>query len=82
MENKIYVGTGKEFGKYGDVNISICLTDLPKEFIKTYEKNGKKYISLTVSKRKEADKYGNSHTVTVNTFKPEKQAAKSEDLPF
>jgi hypothetical protein len=79
---KIYVGTGKEFGQYGDVNIDICLSDLPKDWIKKSEKNGKSYIKLTVSKRKEADKYGNSHSVTVNTFKPEKQAAKSEDLPF
>jgi hypothetical protein len=79
---KIYVGTGKEFGQYGDVNIDICLSDLPKDWIKKSEKNGKSYIKLTVSKRKEADKYGNSHTVIVNTFKPEKQAAKSEDLPF
>ena len=79
---KIYVGTGKEFGQYGDVNIDICLSDLPKDWIKKSEKNGKSYIKLTVSKRKEADKYGNSHTVIVNTFKPEKQTAKSEDSPF
>ena len=79
---KIYVGTGKEFGQYGDVNIDICLSDLPKEWIVKSEKNGKSYIKLTVSKKKEVDKYGNSHTVTVNTFKPEKQAEKTDKMPF
>jgi hypothetical protein len=89
MENKIYVGSGKEFGKYGDVNIDICLSDLPAEWRKKSEKNGKIYIKLTVSKKKEADKYGNTHAVSVNTFVPDKKAdtkpkteAKSDDLPF
>lgn len=91
MENKIYIGSGTEFGKFGDVNIDICLTDLPSEWIKKSEKNGKKYIKLTVSKKKEKDQYGKTHSVSVNTFKPEKQAVKTEikpkkqdndDLPF
>jgi hypothetical protein len=80
--DKIYVGTGKEFGQYGDINLNICLSDIPKEWIVKSDKNGKSYVKLTVSKRKESDKYGNSHTVTVNTFKPEKQAEKSKDMPF
>jgi len=80
---KIYVGSGKEFGQYGDINIDICLSDLPKEWIKKSDKNGKSYIKLTVSKKRQADQYGKTHSVSVNTFKPEvKPETESNDLPF
>lgn len=83
MENKkIFVGSGIEFGKYGDVNINICLSDLPAEFRVKSEKNGKVYIKLTVSKKKEKDQYGKTHSVTVNTWKPEKKKEQSDDMPF
>jgi hypothetical protein len=82
-EMKIYVGAGIEFGKYGDVNIDICLTDLPPEHIVKSEKNGKKYIKLTVSKKKEKDQYGKTHSVSVNTWKLEKKEEQAkDDLPF
>ena len=77
-ESKIYVGSGVEFGKFGDVNIDICLTDLPPEWIKKSEKNSKKYIRLTVSKKKEKDQYGKTHSVSVNTWKKEE----SNELPY
>ena len=54
--------------------ISICLSDLPKEKITTSDKNGKKYISLVVDDRKEADKFGNDVTVYVNPTKEERAA--------
>jgi len=84
---KIYVGSGKEFGQYSDINIDICLSDLPKEWIKKSDKNGKSYIKLTVSKKKEVDKYGKTHSVSVNTFIPDKKQevkpeSESNDLPF
>lgn len=80
MDAKIYVGSGIEFGKYGDVNIDICLTDLPTKWIKKSEKNGKKYIRLTVSKKKEPDQYKKTHSVCVNTWK--KEESNSNDLPY
>lgn len=54
--------------------ISVCLSDLPKDKITTSEKNGKKYISLVVDDRKEADQYGNDLTVYVNPTKEEREA--------
>lgn len=92
---KIYCGSGKtRSGQYGEFyGISICLSDLPAEHITT-AKNGKKYINLTVNKKKEPDQYGKDLSVTVDTFKPEKAStpkqeqahtAKKEyedDLPF
>lgn len=84
MENKkIYVGNGKENEQYGFVNFSVCLDDLPQEHINEYK--GKKYINLTISKKKEVDAYGKTHAVTVNTWKPEGQTVTQEvndDLPF
>ena len=41
---------------------SICLTDIPKELIKT-GKNGKKYLSVVVNKRREAGQYGHTHYI-------------------
>jgi hypothetical protein len=73
MENKtIYVGSGKtQQGKYGDFfKVSICLSDLPKEFI-TEAKNGKKYINLAINKKQQPDQYGKDLSVQVDTWKPE-----------
>ena len=83
---KIYVGKGKQqFDNL--VRASICLTDLPAEFINEY--NGKKYISLDIVTRREADEYGNSHYITVNTYKPDGSKSApaqteevADDMPF
>jgi hypothetical protein len=91
MENKtIYVGSGKtQSGKYGEFfKVSICLSGLPKEFI-TEAKNGKKYINLTINRKKEADQYGKDLSVQVDTWKPEpkkelvnSQLDENGELPF
>lgn len=43
---------------------SICLTDIPKELIKT-GKNGKKYISVQIYERREPSPYGQTHYIKV-----------------
>jgi hypothetical protein len=85
-EQKIYCGSG--IGKFDNklIEITVCLTDLPKEHIFEYEK--KKYIKLKVQQKKEADKFNKTHSVEVNTWKPEKKETKSDEfedtshLPF
>ena len=82
MENKkTYVGSGKQTNEYF-TNISVCLSDLPKESIFDY--NGKKYVKLTVGKKREEDEYGKTHYVSFNDYQPEekKEDATSTDLPF
>lgn len=77
---KIYCGSGKtRSGQYGEFyGISVCIDDLPEEHITT-AKNGKRYVNLTVNKKKEADQYGKDLSVTVDTFKPDKaQTPKKE----
>jgi len=82
--DKIYCGSG--IGKFDDrlIEISINLTDLPKEYIFEYE--GKKYIKLKVQKKiSEMIKYGKTHSVEVNTWKPDNNRAnepETDALPF
>ena len=81
-ERKIFVGNGKEH-KYG-IDISVCLSDLPKDHI--FEYNGKKYIKLKVNSKKKPE-YGKTHSVEVNTWKPEGNRVETiekenDDLPF
>lgn len=74
--DKIYVGSGTEKFEGNLISISICLTDLSQEWM--FEYNGKKYIKLNVQKKREADQYGKTHYVAIDTFKPEVK----EDNPF
>lgn len=55
------------------INISVCLSDIPKDKIKLAN-NGKKYISLVVASRKEVSQYGETHTVFVSQDKEEREA--------
>ncbi len=82
---KKYVGNGKKVGNYDMINFSVCLSDIPKDLI--YEYNGKKYINLTIGAKKEVDKYGKSHAIWLNEFKPEEKKAdpkpdETTDLAF
>ena len=89
MEEKIYVGSGSEKFEGNLISCSVCLSDLPSEHV--FEYSGKKYIKLNVQKKKQADEYGKTHYVAVDTWKPEakKEEKKSPeafhndpDLPF
>ena len=86
MEDKIYVGSGTEKFDGNLVSCSLCLSDLPKEHV--FEYSGKKYIKLNVQKKKQADEYGKTHFVAVDTWKPEPKAEPvsantgDPDLPF
>jgi len=67
-EEKIYVGSGKKSKDFAR-SISICLTDLPKNYMFQY--NNKTYIKLNVVDKKEVDKFGKDVSVSVDTWKPE-----------
>lgn len=55
------------------INLSICLSDIPKDRIKLAN-NGKKYLSITVQDLKEADEYGNTHSLYYTQTKEEREA--------
>jgi len=53
---------------------SICASDIPKDAITISEKNGKKYFSIVIDERKQPDNYGNTHSVTLNQTKEQRDA--------
>ena len=52
---------------------SICVDDIPKEAI-TKHTNGKRYMSIVIDEKKQADNYGNTHAVTMNQTKEQREA--------
>ena len=67
--DQIFIGSG--ISKFEDniIECSICVSDIPKEWITEY--NGKKYLRIKVQRKREPDKFGKTHSVSINTFKPE-----------
>lgn len=55
------------------LNGFICLSDIPKEFIKKGD-DGKLYLQISVSPRKEVGTKGNDTTIAVNKTKEEREA--------
>jgi len=73
---KIYVGNGKEhvFPDGGrQVKIRLSLQDMEAHFEKYgwTTDAGKMYINLILSERREVDQYGNTHNLTIDTWKPQ-----------
>ena len=55
------------------ITISLCVSDIPKDKIKQAD-NGKKYLNLCVSKRREIGQFGETHTVFISNTKEEREA--------
>lgn len=91
MSEKIYIGTAKEkiFDDGGSIIDIMLSLDGMKEHFEKYgfiTDKGMHKIKLILSKRREPDQYGNTHYVTLNTWKPESVETPSEnfedDIPF
>lgn len=54
------------------INVSVCVSDIPRDKIKQAD-NGKKYMNITVARRREPDQYGNTHTVFMSQTKEERE---------
>lgn len=83
---KIYVGNGKKhtFPNGGsEVKIRLCLDGL-KDLHEKYgftSDAGKHFLTLIVSEKRETDQYGNTHTVRVDTWKPDGAKAPDKTEP-
>lgn len=53
------------------ISVSLCLSDIDKQFIKK-GKNGKFYVSLLVDRRLSTGQYGETHTVKINKTEQER----------
>ena len=75
MADKIYVANGKtkKFNNGSSVvKFALNLTEIGNSKEYFYEINGTKYINLEIGKKKVSpDQYGKTHSVTVDTFKPD-----------
>ena len=68
MSDKKYVGTGRQAPNGMEiVNISNAESKV-KEFWSEY--NGERYLRLGVSKKREADQYGKTHSVYIDEWQP------------
>lgn len=54
------------------INVSLCVSDIPKDKIFVAE-SGKKYISICVSTLREPDQYENTHSVFIRQSKEERE---------
>jgi hypothetical protein len=55
-------------------NGSICLTDITKEKIVTSEKNGKKYLNVSIWVNDDVDQFNNIGSIVVSQSKEEREA--------
>ena len=78
MEEKIYVGKGKSVGHYGNISFSVDLDAITPH---AFEYNGKRYVKLILSQMRQADQYGKTHTVSVDTWKPDQNAPQAAGMP-
>lgn len=79
--DKIFCGRGRAWGQYGQVGLSICIDEIPPEYIDT-GKNGKRYIRINVTQKKDKDQYGYTHSVTVDTWRPSQNAGVEKKPDF
>jgi hypothetical protein len=89
-KQRYYVGNGKQVeGHDYLVSASLSITDinayLEKNPIQPY-KNGKVYLNITIARNKMPDRFGHTHTISVNEFKPRLKERiaedKLDDVPF
>ena len=59
------------------INVTICVSDIPRDKIKLVE-SGKKYMNIVIASRRETDQYGHTHTVYMSQSKEEREAKKDK----
>jgi hypothetical protein len=70
-EEKIYVGNGKLVGKFNQIKLGLRVDKLVS--------NEKGYCNIIIQEMKQPDKYGNTHTAIIDTWKPDSQRAQQSD---
>ena len=86
MAEHFYCGSGKErVFQDGGTILSVTLDiDMLQAMFKDcgyISKAGKRYMTVKVGKRREIGKYGETHTVEVDTWKPAKKEEPVQNKP-
>jgi hypothetical protein len=68
--SKKYIGKGKQVENMEIVEVSLKMAELQNH---SFEYEGETYVKFNVSKLKEADQYGKTHTVYVSVKEPESE---------
>jgi hypothetical protein len=78
----IYVANFKSFGNYGSIKGRIYMPKTDGHW-QTDEK-GVQYLPVIINANKEPDRYGNTHSMVIDTWKPDatKAPVQKNDLPF
>jgi hypothetical protein len=83
MGDKIFCGSGKEFGQYGQLSLTLDVDTMAKHITNWTDKDGKvhRQVKCKVTRRKEP-KPNQTHYVEIDTWKPEhrQEQAASEQL--
>mgnify|MGYP005700502181 FL=1 len=81
MNEKKYVGSGRQVKNYDLINFTIAEDKTKDAWI---EYNGRKFLNLSIGKKKEVDQYGKTHTIWIDEYVPEqqKESKPETDLPF
>ena len=71
----------KTFSNGGSViNVGVKAEDLIA-FAKQHA-NAKGYVNLVIQERREAGKYGDTHSVALDTYEPKRKTDAEESVPF
>ena len=76
-EKTVYIGNGQKKNETW-MKASICLSKIPKEH--TFEYDGRKYMKVNINIKDELDQYGNNVSISVDTWKPEKEGSVKEKV--
>jgi len=76
-KDKIFVGSGREVGRFGYVVIGVAIEDIEKHSKKSA--NGKRYVNLLIGKKKEPDQYGKTHWVAIDEWEQKSKEEKQID---
>jgi hypothetical protein len=80
---KIYCGSAKIITtKFGEIITASLNFDALEQAVVDYgfrKKSGEQVVKIKILERKNPDNFGNTHTVLVDTFKPD---FKDEKIPF
>ena len=80
-----YAGKGKQVKNHKLVNFALAKSKLDGHW---YEYNGEHYTKLTMGELKQVDKYGKTHSVWIDDYKPDTTKSNKDsnveevDLPF
>ena len=81
-DSKIYCGSGKILPGKGDFppRLKVSFNDKDRALLEQH-KNAKGYTNLIWNKRREADKYGNTHYGVIDTWQPSGPRAQTPTAP-